>query len=89
MEGAGLPYETIRHLYLRRLFADDAQRGVRLTAEAVGLYLDYSKIASPTRRSGCSCRSASNPAFEKASTRWLRCAGVRLPRVYRGVRHRG
>jgi glucose-6-phosphate isomerase len=29
--------------HLRSLFADDATRGERMTAEAVGLYLDYSK----------------------------------------------
>jgi glucose-6-phosphate isomerase len=29
--------------HLRDLFAEDATRGTRLTAEAVGLYLDYSK----------------------------------------------
>ncbi len=29
--------------HLRELFASDPQRGTRLTAEAVGLYLDYSK----------------------------------------------
>jgi glucose-6-phosphate isomerase len=29
--------------HLRDLFADDAKRGEQLTAEAVGLYLDYSK----------------------------------------------
>src|SRR6202451_1066355 len=29
--------------HLRELFADDASRGERLTAEAAGLYLDYSK----------------------------------------------
>jgi glucose-6-phosphate isomerase len=34
---------TIRHLHLRQLFAEDPQRGERLTAEASGLYLDYSK----------------------------------------------
>ncbi len=34
---------TIRRLHLRTLFADDATRGERLTAEAVGIYLDYSK----------------------------------------------
>jgi glucose-6-phosphate isomerase len=33
----------IRSLHLRALFADDATRGERLTAEAVGIYLDYSK----------------------------------------------
>ena len=35
--------EKIRGLHLRTLFADDATRGERLTAEAVGIYLDYSK----------------------------------------------
>jgi glucose-6-phosphate isomerase len=33
----------IRDLHLRTLFAEDAKRGERLTAEAVGLYVDYSK----------------------------------------------
>ena len=36
-------YETIRDRHLRQLFADDPRRGERLTAEAVGLYFDYSK----------------------------------------------
>jgi glucose-6-phosphate isomerase len=35
--------ETIRSLHLRTLFADDPARGERLTAEAAGIYLDYSK----------------------------------------------
>jgi len=35
--------KEVRDLHLRQLFADDPKRGVRLTAEAVGLYLDYSK----------------------------------------------
>src|SRR5580658_7110886 len=34
---------TIREPHLRKLFADDAKRGERLTAEAAGLFLDYSK----------------------------------------------
>jgi glucose-6-phosphate isomerase len=34
---------TIRETHLRKLFADDAKRGERLTAEAAGLFLDYSK----------------------------------------------
>ena len=33
----------MRGLHLRKLFADDPKRGERMTAEAVGLYLDYSK----------------------------------------------
>jgi glucose-6-phosphate isomerase len=36
-------YQKIRDLQLRQLFAGDPSRGERLTAEAVGLYLDYSK----------------------------------------------
>jgi glucose-6-phosphate isomerase len=36
-------YEKVRELHLRDLFADDAKRGERMTAEAVGLFLDYSK----------------------------------------------
>jgi glucose-6-phosphate isomerase len=36
-------YKKIKDLHLRQLFAEDAQRGTRLTAEAAGLFLDYSK----------------------------------------------
>jgi glucose-6-phosphate isomerase len=36
-------YEKVRDVHLRKLFADDAKRGERMTAEAVGLFLDYSK----------------------------------------------
>jgi glucose-6-phosphate isomerase len=36
-------YQQTRHLHLRDLFATDPTRGERLTAEAAGLYLDYSK----------------------------------------------
>ena len=36
-------HRIIRELHLRKLFADDPTRGERMTAEAVGLYLDYSK----------------------------------------------
>ena len=36
-------YKQVRELHLRKLFADDPQRGERMTAEAVGLFLDYSK----------------------------------------------
>ena len=36
-------YPKVRELHLRRLFAEDPKRGERLTAEAVGIYLDYSK----------------------------------------------
>ena len=36
-------YPKVRELHLRKLFADDATRGERMTAEAVGIYFDYSK----------------------------------------------
>ncbi len=36
-------YQQVRGLHLRKLFGDDPDRGERMTAEAVGLYLDYSK----------------------------------------------
>jgi glucose-6-phosphate isomerase len=36
-------FKAIQHVHLRQLFADDPTRGERLTAEAVGIYLDYSK----------------------------------------------
>ena len=36
-------YPEIQELHLRKLFADDPKRGERLTAEAVGIYFDYSK----------------------------------------------
>ena len=36
-------YKTVSKLHLRQLFADDPKRGERMTVEAVGLYLDYSK----------------------------------------------
>jgi glucose-6-phosphate isomerase len=36
-------HQKVREVHLRRLFADDPKRGERLTTEAVGLYLDYSK----------------------------------------------
>ncbi len=36
-------YQQVRELHLRNLFAEDPARGKRMTVEAVGLYLDYSK----------------------------------------------
>ena len=35
--------EKLRAMHLRSLFAEDAVRGERLTAEAAGIFLDYSK----------------------------------------------
>jgi glucose-6-phosphate isomerase len=36
-------YQKIKDIHLRQLFANDPTRGERLTADAVGLYFDYSK----------------------------------------------
>ncbi len=36
-------YTKVRELHLRQLFAEDPKRGERMTAEAAGLFLDYSK----------------------------------------------
>ncbi|HKD37527.1 MAG TPA: hypothetical protein VKB78_12030, partial [Pirellulales bacterium] len=36
-------FEKARGLHLRQLFADDPKRGERMTVEAAGLFLDYSK----------------------------------------------
>ncbi len=36
-------YKKIQGVHLRKLFADDSKRGQRLTLDAVGLFLDYSK----------------------------------------------
>jgi glucose-6-phosphate isomerase len=36
-------YKQVRELHLRNLFTDDPTRGERMTAEGVGLFLDYSK----------------------------------------------
>ena len=36
-------HEQTRDIHLRQLFADDPDRGQRLTAESLGIYLDYSK----------------------------------------------
>ena len=36
-------HQSVRELHLRQFFADDPKRGERMTAEAVGLFLDYSK----------------------------------------------
>jgi len=36
-------YKKVQELHLRELFADDPKRGERLTVQALGLFLDYSK----------------------------------------------
>ena len=36
-------FKQVSEMHLRKLFADDPERGQRMTAEAAGIYLDYSK----------------------------------------------
>src|ERR1700748_644507 len=36
-------FQQVRNRHLRQLFAEDPKRGERLTLEAAGIYLDYSK----------------------------------------------
>ena len=36
-------HKTVHTLHLRKLFDDDPKRGEKFTAEALGIYLDYSK----------------------------------------------
>jgi glucose-6-phosphate isomerase len=45
-------YELIKDRHLRELFSEDPERGERLTAQACGLYLDYSKnrVSAETMR---------------------------------------
>jgi glucose-6-phosphate isomerase len=42
-QALGTHYSKVRELHLRKLFADDPDRGERMTAEAIGIYFDYSK----------------------------------------------
>src|SRR2546430_8242511 len=51
-------HERIRGLHLRTLFAGDATRGERLTAEAAGIYLDYSKNRVTDETLALLCRLA-------------------------------
>src|SRR5437773_841191 len=51
-------HEKIRSLHLRTLFADDPARGERLTAEAAGIYLDYSKNRVTDETLALLCRLA-------------------------------
>ncbi len=55
-------HRTIAKLHLRRLFAEDPERGERLAVEAAGLYLDYSKnlATDETLRLLCDLAEASS-----------------------------
>ena len=51
-------HQKMRDLHLRKLFADDPKRAERMTVEAVGLYLDYSKnrVTDETSEASCAAR---------------------------------
>ena len=71
-------YQRLQKLHLRKLFANDPTRGQRLTAEAAGLYLDYSKnritdrtlklLVQLAKESGLSGRIAAMFSGEKINT---------------------
>ena len=85
-------FEEMRDVHLRDLFAADPQRGERLTVEADGLYLDYSKnrITDETLRllaragaSGRACATAStrcSAARRSTSPRTAPCCTSRCAR---------
>jgi glucose-6-phosphate isomerase len=50
--------KKVQELHLRELFAADLTRGERLTAEAAGIYLDYSKNRVTDETLGLLCRLA-------------------------------
>ncbi len=63
-------HERIRGRHLREIFAEDPRRGERLTLEAAGVFLDYSKhrvtdetlrLLVRSRRTSRGCASASTP----------------------------
>src|SRR5262245_42766400 len=64
-------HRAMQGRYLRDLFADDLARGERMTAEAVGIFLDYSKnrIDAETLRlllelaEQCGLRARTNAMF--------------------------
>ena len=50
-EALAVHYNKVKGLHLRDLFSADHKRGERLTAEATGLFLDYSKKSRHRRDS--------------------------------------
>ena len=56
---------TIRALHLRTLFADDATRGERLSAEGAGIYLDYSKNRVTDETIALLCRLAESSGLRE------------------------
>src|SRR5712671_3422672 len=57
--------EKIREAHLRTLFADDATRGERFTAEAAGIFLDYSKNRVTDETLALLCRLAEESSLRQ------------------------
>src|SRR5215831_13964723 len=89
----GEHYNKIGEMHLRDLFAADPRRGERLTAEAAGLYLDYSKnrvtdetldlLTELARQSGLAERTRAMFAGERINTtenRSVLHVALRMPR---------
>ena len=72
--------EAIRPRHLRELFAADPDRGERLTAEAAGLYLDYSKnrVTDETLRLLVALADGVRPARSARDAMFARRAHQRL-----------
>src|SRR5262245_51377579 len=58
-------YETIQGQHLRTLFANDATRGERLSAEGAGIYLDYSKNRVTDETIALLCRLAESSGLRE------------------------
>ncbi len=61
----GSHYSKIRDMHLRTLFEEDPHRGERLTAEACGIYLDYSKHRITAETLGLLLRLADESALRE------------------------
>lgn len=66
-------HAKIRDLHLRELFANDVKRGERLTTQAVGIFLDYSK----NRVTDESLKLLLQLAEEAGLREWMRCSGAK------------
>src|SRR5262245_57646720 len=58
-------FADIRSVHLRTLFANDATRGERFTAEGAGLYLDYSKNRVTDETIALLCRLAESAGLRE------------------------
>src|SRR5260370_1333738 len=71
-------HEKVRELHLRRLFADDATRGERMTSEAAGIYLDYSKNRVTDETLALLCRLAEESGLRERSDARFRGGKINL-----------